>query len=113
MIVKYISFLVGLTWSYSLIKTQSIFSKKAGLIFKLFISKVSWLTLIVAIYFGYKNFSFQNTIIGIACGVIIVHLGFYFLRKFLISKFSEKNILLFKTLFEYTLIGWVIYYIFF
>ena len=28
MIVKYISFLVGLTWSYSLIKTQSIFSKK-------------------------------------------------------------------------------------
>jgi len=33
MILKYISFLIGLTWSYSLIKTQSIFSKKAGLIF--------------------------------------------------------------------------------
>ena len=38
MIIKYLSFLIGLTWSYSLITTQSIFSKKAGLIFKLFIT---------------------------------------------------------------------------
>ena len=60
MIIKYISFLVGLVWSYSLIKTQSIFSKKTGLIFKIFISKVSWLTFVVAIYFGYKNFSLQS-----------------------------------------------------
>ena len=41
MIFKYASFLVGVIWSYSLIKTQSIFSKKAGLIFKVFISSVS------------------------------------------------------------------------
>ena len=83
MIVKYISFLVGLTWSYSLIKTQSIFSKKTGLIFKIFISKVSWLTFLVAIYYGYKNFSFQYTLIGIVTSVVIVHLGFMFLSKFL------------------------------
>ena len=54
---KIISFLTGIVWSYSIIKTQSVFDKKAGLIFKLFISKVSWLTLIAACYFGYKNFS--------------------------------------------------------
>ena len=113
MIIKYVSFIIGIIWSYSIIKTQSVFSKKAGLILKIFISKVSWLTLIAACYFGYKNFSIQNTIIGIACGVIIVHLGFYFLRKFLISKFSEKNLLIFKTFLEYSLIAWVIYYIFF
>ncbi len=113
MIIKYITFLIGIIWSYSIIRTQSIFSKKAGLIFKLFISKVSWLTLIAACYFGYKNFSMQYTIIGIASGIILVHLGFHFLKKLLTSKFSEKNLSMFKSFFEYTLIMWVIYYIFF
>tara|TARA_B100000963_G_scaffold116478_1_gene101482 strand:- start:442 stop:783 length:342 start_codon:yes stop_codon:yes gene_type:complete len=113
MILKYVSFLVGIIWSYSIIRTQSIFSKKAGLIFKLFISKVSWLTLIAACYFGYKNFSMQYTIIGIASGIILVHVGFYFLRKFLAIKFSEKKLQITKSFFEYTLIMWVIYYIFF
>ena len=113
MLVKYLSFLIGVIWSYSLIKTQSIFSKKAGLIFKVFISKVSWLTLIAACYFGYKNFSIQYTIIGIIIGIIIVHIGFHFLSKFLISKFSEKNLQISKSFFEYTLIMWVSSYIFF
>ena len=66
MIIKYISFITGIIWSYSIIRTQSVFSKKAGLIFKLFISKVSWLTLISACYFGYKNFDniiFQSNIL--------------------------------------------------
>ena len=113
MIIKYISFLIGIIWSYSIIKTQSVFSKKAGLIFKVFISNVSWITLIAACYFGYKNFSMQYTIIGIASGIILVHLGFYFLKKLLTSKFSEKNLQITKSFFEYTLIMWVIYYIFF
>ena len=113
MIVKYLTFLTGVIWSYSIIKTQSVFSKKAGLIFKVFISKVSWLTLIAACYFGYKNFSIQNTIIGIVVGIILVHLGFYFLKKLLTSKFSEKQLQLSQSFFEYTLIVWVIYYIFF
>ena len=110
MIIKYISFLVGLTWSYSLIKTQSIFSKKTGLIFKIFISKVSWLTFLVAIYYGYKNFSFQYTLIGIVTSVVIVHLGFIFLSKFLKSKFSEKQFFFSKNFFEYSLIVWILYY---
>ena len=110
MIIKYISFLVGLTWSYSLIKTQSIFSKKTGLIFKIFISKVSWLTFLVAIYFGYKNFSFEATLIGIVISIVIVHLGFMFLSKFLKSKFSEKQLIFLKNFFEYSLIAWILYY---
>ena len=113
MIVKYINFLIGIILSYSIIKTQSVFSKKAGLIFKVFISKVSWLTLIAACYFGYKNFPIQYTIIGIAVGVILVHISFYFLKKILTSKFSEKNLLFIKSFFEYSLIAWVFYYIFF
>ena len=113
MIIKYFSFLVGLIWSYSLIKTQSIFSKKAGLIFKLFISKVSWLTLIVAIYFGYKNFSVEYILAGIISSIILVHLGFKLLGKYLKSKFSEKQLTTTKTFFEYSLIAWVLYYIFY
>ena len=113
MIVKYITFLIGIIWSYSIIKTQSVFSKKAGLIFKVFISNVSWLTLLAACYFGYKNFSIQYTIIGIIAGIIIVHIGFHFSKKFLISKFNEKQLLLFKSIFEYSLIVWVLYYLFY
>ena len=70
MIIKYITFLTGIVWSYSIIKTQSVFDKKAGLIFKLFISKVSWLTLIAACYFGYKNFSIGKSIVSDSTGFI-------------------------------------------
>ena len=79
MIIKYFSFVIGLMWSYSLIRTHSIFNKKSALIFKLLISKVSWLTFIAGCYFGYKNFTFQSTIIGIAIAIILVHLSFHFL----------------------------------
>ena len=81
MILKYFTFLFGIIWSYSIIKTQSVFSKKAGLLFKIFISKVSWFTLIAAIYFGYKNFQLKFVLIGLIVGLIIVNLGFYFLKK--------------------------------
>ena len=113
MILKYISFLIGLTWSYSLIKTQSIFSKKAGLIFKVFISKVSWLTFLAAIYFGYKNFKIEYILIGIVISIALVHVGFILLNKFLKTKFAEKQLILAKNFFEYSLIAWVIYYLFY
>ena len=71
MILKFVSFLIGIVWSYSIIKTQSVFSKKAGFIFKIFITKVSWFTLIAAIYFGYKNFSIKTTLIGLAIGCLL------------------------------------------
>ena len=109
MIIKYFTFLIGIIWSYSIIKTQSIFSKKAGLLFKIFISKVSWFTFLAAIYFGYKNFQIKFVLIGL----IVVNLGFYFLRKIINQKFSEKQILNFKSFFEYTLIFLIIYYVLF
>ena len=112
MILKYISFLIGLTWSYSLIKTQSIFSNKAGLIFKLFISKVSWLTFLAAVYFGYKNFTIEYTLIGIVFSIILVHLGFLFLSKLLKLKFTQVQLTLVKNVFEYSLIAWIVYYLF-
>ena len=113
MIIKFISFLIGVIWSYSIIKTQSVFSKKAGLIFKIFITKVSWFTLIAALYFGYKNFSIKLTIIGVICAILSVNIGFYFSKKFINQKFNEKQITNFKSFFEYTLIFWVLYYVLF
>ena len=113
MLIKYISFLIGVIWSYSIIKTQSVFSNKAGLIFKIFITKVSWFTLIAACYFGYKNFTIKSTIIGVIIGVLIVNVGFYLLKKYINQKFNEKQITFFKSFFEYTLIFLVIYYVLF
>ena len=109
MLIKYISFLIGIIWSYSIIKTQSVFSKKAGIIFKIFITKVSWFTLIAACYFGYKNFTIKSTVIGVIIGVLLVNVGFYLLKKYVNQRFNEKKIKIFKSFFEYTLIFWLIY----
>ena len=113
MIIEYVSFLIGIIWSYSIIKTQSVFSKKAGIIFKIFITNISWLTLIAACYFGYKNFSIKLTIFGVIIGVLLVNIGFYFSKKFINEKFDKRKVELFKNFFEYTLILWVIYYVLF
>ena len=113
MLIKYISFLIGIIWSYSIIKTQSVFSKKAGIIFKIFITKVSWLTLFAACYFGYKNFTIKSVIIGFVIGILLVNIGFYFLKKYINQKFNEKQITIFKSFFEYTLIFLVIYFVLF
>ena len=113
MIIKYISFLIGIVWSYSIIKTQSVFSKKAGIIFKIFITKVSWFTFIAACYFGYKNFTIKSTIIGLIIGVLLVNIGFYFLRKYINQKLNEKQITFLKNFFEYSLIFLVIYFVLF
>ena len=113
MIIKYISFLIGIIWSYSIIKTQSVFNKKAGIIFKIFITKVSWFTLIAACYFGYKNFTVKSTVVGVIIGVLLVNVGFYLLKKYINQKFNEKQITIFKSFFEYTLIFLVIYFVLF
>jgi hypothetical protein len=113
MLIKYISFLIGIIWSYSIIKTQSVFSKKTGIIFKIFITKISWFSLIAACYFGYKNFTVKSTIIGIIIGVLLVNVGFYLLKKYINQRFNEKQITTFKSFFEYTLIFLVIYFVLF
>ena len=113
MLIKYISFLIGIIWSYSIIKTQSVFSKKAGIIFKIFITKISWFSLIAACYFGYKNFTVKSTVIGIIIGVLLVNVGFYLLKKYINQRFNEKQITTSKSFFEYTLIFLVIYFVLF
>ena len=113
MLIKYISFLIGIIWSYSIIKTQSVFSKKAGIVFKIFITKVSWITFIAACYFGYKNFTIKFTIIGIIIGILSVNLGFYLLKRYINQKFNEKQVTIFKSFFEYTLVFLIIYFILF
>ena len=60
--------------------------------------------------YGYKNFSLKAAAIGIIFSVIIVHLGFMFLSKFLKSKFSEKQLVFSQHFFEYSLIVWILYY---
>ena len=113
MIIKYFSFLLGLIWSYSFIRTQSIFSNKTALLFKLFISKVSWITFILACYFGYKNFTIKSTLIGIVIAIAIVHTMFYFSGKYLESKFGEDKLKKMKTILEYALIFFIVYYVVF
>ena len=113
MLIKYISFLIGIIWSYSIIKTQSVFSKKAGIIFKIFITKVSWFTFIAACYFGYKNFTIKSTIIGVTIGILLVNFGFYLLKKYINQKFNEKQITIFKSFFEYSLIILIVYFVLF
>ena len=110
MIIKYTAFLIGIIWSYSIIKTQSVFSKKAGIVF---ITKISWLSLIAACYFGYKNFTVKSTVIGIIIGVLLVNVGFYLLKKYINQRFNEKQITSFKSFFEYTLVFLVIYFVLF
>ena len=113
MIFKYISFLIGIIWSYSIIKTQSVFSKKTGIIFKIFVTKISWFSLIAACYFGYKNFTVKSMVIGIIIGILLVNVGFYLLKKYIIQRFNEKQIITSKSFFEYTLIFLVIYFVLF
>ena len=113
MIIKYLGFILGLIWSYFFIKTQSIFTKKTALLFKIFISKISWITFLLACYFGIKNFSLKATLIGIAISVLIVHLSFYFLSSYLKLKIGEDRLNKIKTGFEYCLILFIVYYVFF
>ena len=113
MIIKYITFLIGIIWSYSIIKTQSVFSKKAGLIFKIFVTKISWFSLIAACYFGYKNFTIKSTVIGIIIGILLVNICFYLLKKYVNQKFNEKQLINLKSFLEYGLIFLVIYFVLF
>ena len=94
MIIKYIGFIFTLLWSYTFIKSQSIFKKGSGILITLFVSNISWLTFIAACYYGFKNFSFYQVLLGIALSIILVHLAFAKLSLYINSKFDDKNKLL-------------------
>jgi len=67
----------------------------------------------MACYFGYKNFSVKTTIIGIVLAVGLVHIGFYLLGNYLKNRFDNKALNKIKTVFEYALIVFVAYYVFY
>ena len=114
MIIKYIGFIFTLLWSYTFIKSQSIFKKGSGILITLFVSNISWFTFIAACYYGFKNFSFYQVLLGIVLSIILVHLAFARLSLYINSKFNDKNKLLrIKTVIEYLIIGLISYYIFF
>jgi len=114
MIFKYIGFLFTLLWSYTFIKSQSIFKKGSGILITLFVSNISWLTFIAACYYGFKNFSIYQVLLGIGFSVTLVHLGFTRLSLYINSKFSDKKkIAKVKTTIEYLIIALIAYYIFF
>ena len=114
MIIKYIGFLFTLLWSYTFIRTQSLFKKGSGFLITLFVSNISWLTFIAACYYGFKNFSFYHAILGIVLSIILVHLAFSRLAIYLNSKFENKNTLLkIKTFLEYLILIVIGYFIFF
>ena len=114
MIIKYIGFLFTLLWSYTFIKSQSIFKKGSGILITLFVSNISWLTFIAACFYGFKNFSFYQTILGIIVSIILVHLAFARISLYIYSKFNDKkNLIMLKTAIEYLIIGIFAYYIFF
>ena len=113
MIVKYLGFLFTLLWSYTFIKTQSLFKKGSGLLIKLFVSNISLLTFIAACFYGFKNFDFYYVIIGIVFAIVVVQLAFGRLSLFINSKFENKqNLVRIKTAIEYLIIIIIVYFIF-
>ena len=113
MFVKYIGFLFTLLWSYTFIRTQSLFKKGSGFLITLFVSNISWLTFIAACYYGFKNFEIYNTLIGIVFSIILVHLSFAKISLFINSKFENKdNLIKIKTTIEYFIIIAIVFYIF-
>ena len=113
MIIKYAGFLFTLLWSYTFIKSQSIFKKGSGILITIFVSNVSWLTFIAACFYGLKNFTFYQALLGIVVSIILVHLAFARLSIYIKSKFSDKKyLIMLKTAIEYLIIGIFIYYIF-
>ena len=114
MIIKYIGFLFTLLWSYTFIKSQSIFKKGSGILITIFVSNISWFTFIAASFYGLKNFSLYQALLGIVLSIILVHLAFARLSLYVNSRFNNKKyLMMIKTVIEYLIIAIFVYYIFF
>ena len=113
MIIKYLGFLFTVFWSYTFIKTQSLFKKGSGFLITLFVSNISWLTFIAACFYGFKNFEFYYVVIGIVFIIALIQLTFGRISLFINSRFENKdNLIRIKTLIEYFIIIAILYYIF-
>ena len=113
MFFKYIGFIFALLWAYTFVKVQGIFTKKTGIIFTIFISKISWITFIIACYYGIKNFSFYYAAGGIIFSIIIVQLAFWRFGIYIKNRINDdQKLLKIKTVVEYLIIALIVYYIF-
>ena len=114
MILKYLGFFFSALAAYSLIKTQSIFSKKTGILFTLFVSKVSWLTLIITSYYGFKNFTLILFLSGILIPVATIEISYKLLSNYIKNKFQDTSKLQkVKTIIEYLIIFLIVKFVFF
>ena len=114
MIIKYLGFLLTLLWSYTFIKSQSIFKKGSGILITLFVSNISWLTFIAACFYGFKNFSLFYATLGILLSITIVQIAFGKLAYFISNKFENKVTLFrVKIIIEYLIIAIIFYFIIF
>ena len=114
MILKFLGFFFSVLTAYSLIKTQSAFSKKTGILFTIFISKISWFSLIITCYYGLKTFSLTWFALGLIIPLIIVESTYRYIKNYLISKIKDPVIMQrIKTAFEYLVILIIIKYVFF
>ena len=113
MILKYLGFFFSVLTAYSLIKTQSIFSKKTGILFTLFVSKISWLTLLIITFHAYKNFTLFWFLLGLTVPILLIETSFKFLISYIKNKFprvSHNQAL--KTIVEYLMIFLILKYVF-
>ena len=114
MIFKYIGFLFTLLWSYTFIKSQSIFKKGLGILITLFVTNISWFTFIAACFYGLQIFSFYHAILGIILSVILVQLAFARIKLLINSKINDKSRLIrIKTSLEYLILFTIVYLILF
>jgi|TARA_B100001093_G_scaffold485127_1_gene519171 hypothetical protein len=114
MILKFLGFFFSVLTAYSLIKTQSAFSKKTGILFTLFISKISWFSLIITCYYGLKTFSLLWFAVGLLIPVALVETTYRYIKKYLIEKIKDPIMMQrIKTIFEYLVIFIIIKYVFF
>ena len=114
MILKYLGFFFSVLAAYSLIKTQSIFSKKTGILFTLFVSKVSWLTLIITSYYGFKNLTLIWFLSGILIPVATIEISYKLLSNYIKNKFPDTSKLQkVKTIIEYLIIFLIVKFVFF
>src|SRR5210317_897712 len=114
MILIYLFFFFIVLSFYSLIKTQSIFSKKTGILFTLFVSKVSWITLIITSYYGFKNFNLILFLSGILIPVATIEISYKLLSNYIKNKFPNTSKLQrVKTIIEYLIIFLIVKFVFF
>ena len=114
MILKFFGFFFSVLTAYSLIKIQSAFSKKTGILFTVFISKISWFSLIITCYYGLKTFSLPWFGVGLIIALAIVEFNYKYISNYLVGKIQDPIMRQgIKTTFEYLVIIVIIKYVFF